>query len=476
MMTIEKIHKLMTPVKVINFILISFCLFGFVYQVYLIFTQYMLGKTVVNIEVKRFTAQPLPAITVCIPPRYDISKISKLSEKNKGLYQDYMKMVNIGKSNRTFPKELKQGLKKIYKNMISDFGIKLNFDQIFELSITPFSIRVTLEGQNKSLINESLIRHMITNNRSPFSFLTFDIPVKSFAIKEGGEYRQGLICFTYFSALQEYWNSFRMDIKSITIQIIIFFDDYPPVDEYLVAIHSSNIIQEISGSNYIPVKPNELYSVKYSQMITEFHPNGFESNCHEYNITNEYGTIRMPSDCRIKCIADIVQSRYSFFTWDLVRREHKQHFSNFLIPISTRYIFSDELFELCSKRCKPDCNTKLFLTELIKTNDYDSFGIKVTSDVTNVNFKHSSIPDIIIRHSFEMTLMSFVCNFGGLLGMWLGLSVLSISKDVFTFIRHLIRSDKNKINLYKIKNFNLNVAIKSNESYQQNNLSVVEIY
>ena len=42
-------------------------------------------------------------------------------------------------------------------------------------------------------------------------------------------------------------------------------------------------------------------------------------------------------------------------------------------------------------------------------------------DLTQFSFKQNSIPDVIVRHSLEMSLI-FVCNFGGLLGMWLGTS------------------------------------------------------
>ena len=36
------------------------------------------------------------------------------------------------------------------------------------------------------------------------------------------------------------------------------------------------------------------------------------------------------------------------------------------------------------------------------------------------------MPDIIIKYLPQTTFLSLVCNFGGLLGMWLGLSVLNI--------------------------------------------------
>ena len=95
-----KILKIVQKLKLFYFILILMCIIGFFYQVYLIFDQYMLGKTVVNIEVKRLTAQPLPAITVCLWNRFlSISKLSKLNEFNKELYQEYIDLVEQGVKN-----------------------------------------------------------------------------------------------------------------------------------------------------------------------------------------------------------------------------------------------------------------------------------------------------------------------------------------------------------------------------------------
>ena len=110
----ERVKSFVQSVKILTLILIVMCISGFVYQVYLIFSQYMLGKTVVNIEVKRLVSQPLPAITVCIPYRFELSKLSELSENNKNSYQDYMRLVNQNIVNRTFTEGVKKKLQRIY--------------------------------------------------------------------------------------------------------------------------------------------------------------------------------------------------------------------------------------------------------------------------------------------------------------------------------------------------------------------------
>ena len=93
--------------------------------------------------------------------------------------------------------------------------------------------------------------------------------------------------------------------------------------------------------------------------------------------------------------------------------------------------------------------------------------------------KRSSIPNIIVRLILEMSLMSIVCNFGGLLGMWLGFSVLSISKDIFNSFRRFYIFNINKINLTKNKITNVNLNVINNSCIHRtynSNIFQVKVY
>ena len=476
----ERINSFVQPVKILNLILILICISGFVCQVYLIFSQYMLGKTVVNIEMKRLEFQPLPAITVCIPYRFELSKLSELSETNKILYQDYMSLINQSIDNKTFTEDVKKRLQNIYyKIKRNNTKITVNFDKLFDLSLTHESIDVNIFGQNNSTLNESLIQ--LLNG----SFYVSEKPIDSFVMSREFDW-EGLKCFTYFSALEQYWNQFRIDLMSIRIDITNEFTKYPPIqNEYYISIHSPNVIP--SEIYYFSFKEKGFYSLKYSQMITRFLANGFQSNCVEYDIRKESGTIRMEGDCRVHCFASILieASKDPLSKLDLVRKEHRSYFANISIPLyvlddSYDFDLEDKVYKICFKRCKPDCNSRLYFTDINKIRDVSYLPHEYYPKYS-LYFQHRN-PDIIVRHTFEMTLMSFVCNFGGLLGMWLGFSVLSISKHIFKSIRHLISFDGNKINLFInhftiFKNkFEKKIFInKSNASSNQNNLPMVEI-
>ena len=79
---------------------------------------------------------------------------------------------------------------------------------------------------------------------------------------------------------------------------------------------------------------------------------------------------------------------------------------------------------------------------------------------------HGKSPDIFVQHIAEMNLIGFLCNFGGLLGMWLGLSLFGIFNDIFEIItrityRNYIIKFKNKYNNLNIKKvkFRFNVFL-----------------
>src|SRR5689334_11747417 len=63
-----------TIVKIILLLLAS-C--GLIYQVQIIYRQFMSGKTIVSIEIGRLYNQTLPAITLCLPDLYSMERAAQ---------------------------------------------------------------------------------------------------------------------------------------------------------------------------------------------------------------------------------------------------------------------------------------------------------------------------------------------------------------------------------------------------------------
>ena len=214
---------------------------------------------------------------------------------------------------------------------------EVNFEELFELSIGG-QIFIFIESGSESYINKSYLSPLFKND-----FFVNDSPIESL-------FRLNLLriakCLTYFSALKHIWDSLKTFSK-IKIEIINNFVQHNSLYSYDIAIHSPNIIPRYSPT-YFKIKPNEIYLIKFSQLNVELLLDGFESNCVEYNIKNEYGTIRMESDCRVYCIVQIVKQKFNSklpLMDDLMRREVLSSIDN--ITIDFNAILDKKVLDIC---------------------------------------------------------------------------------------------------------------------------------
>ena len=67
-------------------------------------------------------------------------------------------------------------------------------------------------------------------------------------------------------------------------------------------------------------------------------------------------------------------------------------------------------------------------------------GYRTLYTLTRFEIVHNKLPDIFLTHIPEVSFIEFICNFGGLLGMWLGFSVWTILDDVTKlFIKFILK-------------------------------------
>ena len=116
---------------------------------------------------------------------------------------------------------------------------------------------------------------------------------------------------------------------------------------------------------------------------------------------------------------------------------------------------------LCESECKPDCVFTYYSKENKTENNTDLWELYNTVEI---NIEHNSMPDIYIKYSPQTTLISVISNFGGLLGMWLGLSFLNILSDFTSilnciYLKHVFCFLKNKLKL-KIINLKPNMTLQ----------------
>ena len=72
--------------------LISICLFGLLYQTFLLIDEYLSGKTVINVIVGRLRNETPPAFTLCLPKYLSFEKAAKNDPGAKQLYINYIEL------------------------------------------------------------------------------------------------------------------------------------------------------------------------------------------------------------------------------------------------------------------------------------------------------------------------------------------------------------------------------------------------
>ena len=137
----------------------------------------------------------------------------------------------------------------------------------------------------------------------------------------------------------------------------------------------------------------------------------------------------------------------------------------------------------CLDNCQDDCSFKYYPFQLNNVGKYETRKTKII-------LEHNELPDILVEQNPEMNFTTFVCNFGGLLGMLLGLSFLSIIKHILLITRNIAmhklsnikkRSIKQELSIIKTYNCN-NRKLCNRRNYNYNlsrnytNMNILKYY
>ena len=92
----------------------------------------------------------------------------------------------------------------------------------------------------------------------------------------------------------------------------------------------------------------------------------------------------------------------------------------------------DEIYEkfgqTCIDKCRPECHNRYY------NYCFDSKEINGTDHMTFIYIHHNQLPDQLTEHIEDITFIDFFGTFGGLFGIWLGLSAFAIFKTMSDWI------------------------------------------
>ena len=441
---------MLTKEKFFKLFLMCFCASGLIYQVHILIAQYMSGNTIVNIKVGRIYNDTLPGFTICFPRFLSMERVVKIDDKYRGIVNEYLKLMdNYNTTNLARATHLYY---EVYNDFINTHSNRMNIDEMMNKISLQYKdiednelILIKLFGKVDNYTNQDHFE--IERIRQTMSHMHVD-PLESLVIEpeingtvDGIDIKK---CFTFFTTKQKYWKNFKLIFEAVTFKLNrTILRRSIPFESLYFSIHSNNFIPHFNYDREFEVlQSNNTQVFKFYQMKLQRLGMGYDTNCFDFSTEGKFSDLS--SDLIAKCYQDKIRklcglgdnygmSRYILNEYLF---KNKTAFIQ-LCKDSEKNIIHFE-FELeCPMNIQPDCNFQYYPIEKKKHDDNLDF----------ILILHSVLPDITITHLPEITFISFVSNFGGLVGMWLGLSLFAVMDQISLVFAKLINNNYLSINV-----------------------------
>ena len=431
--------KLLT-VKTIS---IPVCVFLLYHQSLIIFKQYLQQNYVTNIKFVKNYVGPLPAVTICYDKYLSFKGLfERLPDKDsEEYYEKLMGEVDDLTWNQINDQE-KEKINKMmdeHSNLQDNLMNNLEFPFLYsKLSdYQDFFENLTMHGtiiennQTRYLFSPSLTGHIMYVDQDDNSLtyllnktLTIE-PIESmfFWSQKQTPPRK---CFTLFSALDRQFRKMKANLKQLVIPVYFPKQWFPYQEEYFtyIAVHSPDIMP--FSRTFLTMSKLGEYSIVYSKVENQEIPG--VASCDLYDLDYKNGNYNMKSDCHFQCLINHYGTKCHVTL--MMKQKHLAYRRTQFpgeVPNITCDLGHEEWFfkeEECQRKCPDECHQEYYFVDIKMTDQLPS-SIPLKNRSLEINIVPSSRPKIVINHLPEMTLMSLVCNFGGLLGIWLGVSALA---------------------------------------------------
>ena len=220
----------------------------------------------------------------------------------------------------------------------------------------------------------------------------------------------------------------------------------------------------MNDNNFLHLKAGYNYYLSYNRWKTVLLPPPYLTNCKNYDLDDKHD-YKFRTDCVNHCIYDGLSRECAdlsidkTYDWkdclektDLIWR--RESFNNSLTDIKLCQYWKDIIQEYnrleddkndtsfveiksklsrcrhharnkistkCEIKCQPECYNRFYNYDL-----KSQIPSTTTDQEITVKIVDNQMPDQIVENIPEMSFITFVCDFGGLLGMWLGLSAMAL--------------------------------------------------
>ena len=287
-------------------------------------------------------------------------------------------------------------------------------------------IEIRFKHQGILAFNETAARIVLLIPGKVHSLVPFPHPLK---------------CVTLFTDFDPNYRGRKVDLINMVLRFKHNNQSFPYEkyynDDFYVSLHSPNILPDYKRENtFQKLKMGKYNFIAYSESQTRLLPTPYETKCRVYGLNNSREQ-DMRSDCINKCIARKLTEKFYincfWFTDKLIRRENLFEFAQAHIcdwnkyDMISRNNISNEYVDLetpCDEGCPRNCLESFYAYDVSVPKG--NFLLEDHPNYFSISIEHNRFPDQVIEHKPIMEWITLVSDFGGLLGMWLGLSVVFV--------------------------------------------------
>ena len=214
-----------------------------------------------------------------------------------------------------------------------------------------------------------------------------------------------------------------------------------------LSMHSPDELPQYNPNNFIKLHMAEINQITYNRIKMKLLGPKFDTNCKNYSIDSKNQENKMRANCLKYCVKKGLDEKFI-----------KLNYTNSIFYKTRNLWTKDEVYQYKDHKvcpfdflqCSPDqtlvrrCETECRLKCINRYYNYDNNLDKLYGNFYSINMGHNQLPDQITEHMPETTSIEFISNFGGLMGMWLGLSALAILKFLIQLMHKVKRLDSVK--------------------------------
>ena len=454
-------------------LLILINLIGFLYQTKVLLDDYLRGETQVTIIIGP-QDDIIPGLSFCTFDYYRFTALYKSQNYHRTASEYSFNMSKYNLSQEVWEEKFLEFTKNYVENLnVSEkFALDILNDQAVFIN-GPISMQIIMTGYIKdNKTGASILKNIFLGPES----MNLNVDSMNF---NGSPRIKTAKCFTFFSWVFEKWKNLKFKISKIEFYIVpiegYWYLNSKMFKEIYFSIHSPNTIPYLNFENFIKVNADDYTMFHYFMINTELLGNGFDTDCNDY-VDDAYIS---KNQCILECLKNFMLNNCiteNFPPTEFLLSQFWLKNNSKMKIVNGNICLNEALIkyeDTCSNHCHDHCNFKYYQYDWNVRWKRDpqvirpKFSKKELEDGAVlkwppiIELSHSHVQDIYLKHIPQMNSISFICNFGGLLGMWLGLSFLNIFNDLMEISLNVSKSWITLLNKCNLVITRQNLRVKS---------------